>query len=395
MHVAHFTNAYLPVVSGVVRAVSTLRKSLTELGHNVFIFAQEDDYQDDQPFIFRYRSLPLPQPIDAPAAIPVSPFMDRLIPILKLDVIHSHHPILLGQVAANKAEELNLPLVFTFHTQYREYTRYFPVSQEALQKRLKETINHWLRDYMRKCQHIVVPSRSMGDILVRDYGLQSRYSVIPTGIDLAPFRDVDGKSLRFRMGWGADQVMVSVGRLAPEKNWRTLLQAASLVIQRRPDFRAVIIGDGPERHALQDFCFQSGISEKVEFTGKLPFSQIPQYLDAADLFGFASTAETQGLVTLEALAAGLPVVAVEASGTRDILEHERQGLLVPNNPQALAEAICKLIENKALMASFRDAAVERVKAFDIQPLTKKLVSVYEQAIEDKRNNRFVEIGTLS
>ena len=96
MHIAHFTNAYLPVVSGVARAVSTLRKTLTELGHNVFVFAQEDDYQDEQPFIFRYRSFPLPQPVDFPAAIPVSPFNDRLILALKLDVIHSHHPIFFG-----------------------------------------------------------------------------------------------------------------------------------------------------------------------------------------------------------------------------------------------------------------------------------------------------------
>jgi glycosyltransferase involved in cell wall biosynthesis len=393
LHVAHFTNAYLPVVSGVVRAVSILRKTLAELGHNVFIFAPEDDYQDDQPFIFRYRSLSLPQPVDAPAAIPVSPFIDRLIPILKLDVIHSHHPILLGQVAANKAEEQNLPLVFTFHTQYREYTRYFPVSQEALQKRLKETVENWLRDYMRRCQHIVVPSRSMGDILVGEYGLQSHYTIIPTGIDLSPFQNFDGKSLRARMGWGTDHIMVSVGRLAPEKNWPTLLQAAGLVMQRYPDFRAVIIGDGPERQALQDFCSQAGIADKVEFTGKVPFSKIPQYLCAADFFGFASTAETQGLVTLEALAAGLPVIAVEASGTRDILQHDRQGFLVPDEPDAFAGAVCQLIENEALAARFQAAALERAQAFDAKRLTKKLLDVYEQAIEDKQDNRFVEIDT--
>ncbi len=304
-------------------------------------------------------------------------------------------PFFLGQVTANKAQELNLPLVFTFHSQYREYTRNFPISQESLQNFLKETINNRLCEYMRKCQHIVVPSRSMRDILVRDYGLQSRYSVIPTGIDLASFQDADGKSLRSQMGWRADHVMVSVGRLAPEKNWRTLIQAAGLVMQRHPDFRAVIIGDGPERQALQDFCSQSGIADKVEFTSKVPFSQIPQYLDAADFFDFASTTETQGLVTLEALAAGLPVVAVEASGTRDILEHDLQGLLVPDEPQAFAQAACQLIENEALAARFQAAALVRAQAFDVQRLTKKLVNVYHQAVEDKRNKKFAEISMLS
>ena len=113
MHIAHFTNYYLPTVNGVVRSVETFRQALTQQGHNVFVFAQSDgDYEDEAPFIFRYPSLTLPGEIDIPAVIPISPFVDRLLPSLKLNVIHTHHPVLLGQTAARKAEELDLPLVF-------------------------------------------------------------------------------------------------------------------------------------------------------------------------------------------------------------------------------------------------------------------------------------------
>ena len=133
MHIAYFTNAYLPVVNGVVRSVQSFRDALSALGHNVFIFAQEDDYEDTEPFIFRYPSLNLPLPGDIPPALPVSPFVDQLLPKLKLDVIHTHHPFLLGQTAAGKARDLNLPLVFTFHTQYHEYTHYIPLPQEQVQ----------------------------------------------------------------------------------------------------------------------------------------------------------------------------------------------------------------------------------------------------------------------
>ena len=391
MHIAHFTNAYLPAVSGVVRTVSTLRKTMTDFGHNVFIFAQDDDYQDDEPFIFRYPSLPMPQSVNMPAVIPVSPFMNRLIPALKLDVIHSHHPILLGQTAANKAEELNLPLVFTFHSQYREYTRYFPAPQQVVQNFLKDAVNNYLREYMCRCQHIVIPSESMREILIRDYGVSSRCTVIPTGIDRQPFQDSDGRSIRSQLGWDDNLVMVTVGRLAPEKNWRTLIQAVVLLVKDHEDFRVIIVGDGPERQALQDLCTQSGISQKVKFTGKVPFSQVPHYLSAGDIFGFASTSETQGLVTLEALAAGLPVVAVDASGTRDILENERQGFLVADNPESFAQAVSRLIEHKPLAARFHDAALERAQAFDARRLTGRLITVYEQAIEDKRANRYVKI----
>jgi glycosyltransferase involved in cell wall biosynthesis len=391
VHIAHFTNAYLPVISGVVRSVRSFRKALTGLGHIVFIFAQSDNYQDQEPFVFRYPSLPLPLSGDISAAIPVSPFMDRLMPSLKLDVIHTHHPVLLGQVAASKAQELELPLVFTFHTQYREYTHYVPLPQDAVQSFLKEAVHNWLREYMRKCQHIVVPSESMLNILARDFGLESRYTIIPTGIDLQPYRVADGELVRAEKNWGDERVMISIGRLAKEKNWRTLLQAAALVIQDHPEFRVVILGDGPERRALEDFSSQLGISGRVEFTGEVPFSQVPLYLKAADFFGFASTTETQGLVTMEAMAAGLPVVAVDASGTRDILEHDCQGMLVDNQPEALAGAIRRLLDEKDLIGRFRAAALERVKEFDINFLAGKLVDVYEQAIKDKRNNQFVAV----
>jgi 1,2-diacylglycerol 3-alpha-glucosyltransferase len=160
--IAFFTNYYLPVVNGVVKSVESFRDELSRQGHNVFVFAQaDDDYEDEAPFIFRYPSLNLPTQIKVPAVIPVSPFVDRLLPKLKPDVIHAHHPILLGQTAATKADELDLPLVFTFHTQYREYTHYLPLPQEVIQEFLKDAVQSWLQDYMRKCQHIVIPSESM------------------------------------------------------------------------------------------------------------------------------------------------------------------------------------------------------------------------------------------
>ncbi len=149
MHIAFFTNFYLPVVNGVTRSVESFREELTRLNHNVFIFAQADsNYEDEVPFVFRYPSLTLPVYVEVPAVIPVSPFIDQLLPALKLDVIHTHHPFLLGRTAARKAEELDLPLVFTFHTQYQEYTHYVPIPQEAFQDFLKGAIQNWIMDFM-------------------------------------------------------------------------------------------------------------------------------------------------------------------------------------------------------------------------------------------------------
>ena len=392
MHIAHFTNFYLPVVNGVVRSVESFREALTKLGHNVFVFAQSDnDYEDKAPFIFRYPSLPLPAKVEVPAVIPVSPFVDQLLPSLKLDVLHTHHPVLLGQTAASKAEELNLPLVFTFHTQYREYTHYFPLPQDVIQGFLKDTVQSWLKDFMRKCQHIVIPSESMKEILIRDYGLQDHYTVIPTGIDLEPYQSVEGNTLRASKRWQDDKVLVSIGRLAPEKNWETLLQAAASVYREHPDLRVVILGDGPEKAALQNLSAELGIAERVTFTGELPFAEVTVYLKAADLFGFSSVTETQGLVTMEAMAAGLPVVAVDASGTRDIVDDGKQGFLVPNNADALAASIENLIESPEKMRRFSIQALEKARTFDLKNMAKSLVNVYEKAIQEKKDDQRVWI----
>lgn len=392
MHIANFTNFYLPVINGVVRSIESFREALTRQGHNVFVFAQADgDYEDEAPFIFRYPSLTLPKPVDVPAVIPVSPFVEQLLPSLKLDVIHTHHPILLGQTAARWAEELSLPLVFTFHTQYREYTHYFPMPQEAIQDFLKDAVTSWLKEFMRKCQHIVIPSESMKEILTRDYGLQDRYTVIPTGINLEPYRSVDGNDLRTHENWQDDKVMVSIGRLAQEKNWETLLTAAMKVYQTHSDLRVVLIGDGSEKETLQDLANELGIGKRVTFTGELPFEEVSTYLKAADFFGFASVTETQGLVTMEAMAAGLPVVAVDASGTRDIVDNGEQGFLVPNDADALAASINQLMESPAKMRRFSNKALKKAKAFDVDRLTNKLVNVYEQAIQDKKDEQYVSI----
>jgi 1,2-diacylglycerol 3-alpha-glucosyltransferase len=391
LHIAFFTNYYHPIVNGVVRSVSSFRETLMKQGHNVFVFAQSDnDYKDNEPFIFRYPSLPLPLG-DISAAIPVSPFVDQLLPILKLDVIHTHHPILLGQTAARKAAELGLPLVFTFHTQYWEYTHYIPFPQEAIQEFLKNAVHKWLKDFMQKCQHIIIPSESMKDYLVKEYGLEERYTVVPTGTNLEPFLAADGKSLRQEKGWQDETILISVGRLAAEKNWETLLQAFAKVYSEHPDVRLILIGDGPARESLQTLATELGIAERVTFTGSLPFEEVPAYLKAADVFSFASITETQGLVTIEAMAAGLPVVSVDGSGTRDIVEHGKQGFLVENDADALANGLNQLLSDPGQMKRFRHNALKKAKTFDVDLLSKQMISVYEQAIQDKKADQYVTL----
>lgn len=395
MHIAYFTNFYLPVVNGVVRSVQSFREALSAMGHNVFVFAQEDDYEDSEPFIFRYPSLHLPLGVDIPTAVPVSSFVDQLIPKLKLDVIHTHHPVLLGQTAATKARDYNLPLVFTFHTQYHEYTHYIPFPQEQVQEFLKSQVIHWMREFMRKCQHIIIPSESMRSVLINEYGLVDKFTVIPTGIDITPYEKADGAAVRAQWNGKDDKIIISAGRLAEEKNWVTLLQAFAIAQKTQPNIRLVLLGDGPQAQDLQRLAAELEIIDRVTFVGKVPFEDIPNYLKAADLFAFASITETQGLVTLEAMAAGLPVVAVDASGTRDILEDGKQGLLTQNDANDLASGILRLVEDSSVLGKYKTAALRTSRSYDNTRLARKMLKVYEQAIIDKKNEQYVTVEDAS
>jgi glycosyltransferase involved in cell wall biosynthesis len=374
-HIAHFTNTYLPFTNGIVRSISSFRQALTEQGHNVFVFAQQvKGHIDKEPFVFRYPAIELP--LQAyPLTIPVSPFVDTLLPALKLDVIHAHHPVLLGKTAVTKAKSLNIPLVFTHHTRYQEYSHYVPLPKELV----KKIIDRWVGDYMADCHHIVAPSQSTKEILAERYGITDKVSVVPTGIDLSVFLEANGRSWRQKQGWQDKLTFISIGRLAEEKNWRTLLAAMPPVMAKYPQAQLILLGDGDQRSELQTFAKKLGIAAQVQFLGNVPFEDVPRYLKASDIFCFASVSETQGIVTLEAMAAGLPVVAVRGSGTADVVTDGVEGRLTDNDSSALAQALLDVAGNEAQRQQYSEAGQKKAQQFDQNAQAEKLLAVYAEA----------------
>ncbi len=387
MHIGFFTNTYRPTMSGVVRSISTFRDAFDEMGHNVFVFAQKAaKYHDDEPFIFRYPAVEVPFANDYAFPVPFSPSIDDTLPCLKLDIVHSHHPFLLGETAARKAESLGLPLVFTFHTRYDEYAHYVPFSKELT----KYLMERWIGNYLEKCQHIITPSESIKELLVEN-GVEGDITAIPTGIDLDPFLETDRDVVRRNRGWEDDTVLMSVGRLAKEKNFDTLLEASAILMKDHPEVRLAIIGGGLEERNLKKHANELGIANRVDFVGSVPYEEVPSYLKAADLFGFASVTETQGLVTMEAMAAGLPVVAVDATGTHDIVTDGKDGLLTANDSVALAQGLEKVIENSALRSQLIDGTKTKIAWFDSRHQAQRMLCAYDQAIEAKKANQSIKV----
>jgi len=375
LRVAMFTNVYLPTMNGVVVSVESFRKALTQLGHHPYVLAPASgEIEERAPYVFRYPAVELPLQ-KYPLTLPVSPYVDHLLRNLKPQVLHANHPALLGRVAERKSEELNLPLVFTYHTRYADYSHYAsPLPQENV----KEFIEAWLGVFISKCHHLVVPSQSIKTMLQQTYPIQGQISVVPTGIDLDQYEHRDRAQARQQLGWPAQQkVLVSVGRLAKEKNFDLLLQAFAQL----PDdgSQLVLIGAGDEQKSLEKLAQELQIESRCKFTGAVTNSEIPTYLTAADLFVFASLTETQGLVTLEAMASGLPVVAVDASGTRDAVSPEC-ALLTAADSHALAAGITQMLTRQDL-AEVGQAARRRAAQFGLLAQGQQMVKVYQHAIE--------------
>ena len=393
MRIAHFSNTYKPDINGVARSVSTFREGLSRMGHHVFVFAQEapHDYEETEPYIFRYPGLHVPQ-FSYSITVPSSRTFNKILPILKPHVIHSNHPIALGDVAAKRAEKLNLPLVFTFHTNYVEYAEeytaaYIPWSQNFV----VDVIVDGLVRYLDRCHHIVTPSDSVKQGLAEYTGLTDQVTTIPTGIDVAPYQQADGQAIRQRYNWDREKVLVWIGRLAEEKNVKTLLSAVAQVMQQNSAVRLLMVGDGPQGGELKKYAQELGMADKVKFTGRIPFDAVPAHLKAGDIFCFSSITETQGLVTMEAMAAGLPVAAVDATGTSDAVDNGVEGLLTENDSAALAQAIQRMLDDPQLLDQLKSNAIKKAKSFDMMVQTQKMVAVYQQAIADKEANRHIRV----
>ena len=380
LRVAMFTNVYLPVTNGVVVSVESFRKSLTLMGHHPYILAPScGEIEDRAPYVFRYPAVELPLQ-KYPLTLPVSPYVDQVLRNLKPQVLHANHPALLGRVAERKSEELDLPLVFTYHTRYADYSHY---AQPLPQESVKEFIETWLGEFMGRCHHLVVPSQSILDLLRQTYQLGEGVSVIPTGVNLGHFAPRDRAQARHRLNWPQQaRIYVSVGRLAKEKNFELLLQAFALL--EDGGAQLFILGSGDEQANLEKLSQELGIQERCHFTGGVPHKELPTYLAAADVFAFASLTETQGLATLEALAAGLPVAAVDASGTRDIVT-PKCGELTPADAQALAGAMQRIGQAGDLSQQARSQAA----GFSEMAQAEKMVQAYQKAIESHRSQQVI------
>ena len=381
MNIAIFTNNYLPNHYGVTNSIESFRKQFEKMGHTVYIFAPAyKNYTDNNPNVFRYPALDVRYRIKFPIPIPYSRKIGRKIKELKIDIIHSQHPNLLGTVAYRLAKKRKIPLIFTWHTLYDMYVSYVPFPFSKLAK-------FWIIGnavkYANKVDQVIVPTNSVKKI-IKEWGVKNKNIIdIPTGVEEKFFDNSDAKKIRKKLKISSDKkIILSISRLTEEKNVSLLLKMVAGVLQKRKDTIFVLGGEGYLLKKLKEEAKNLGVNEKIIFPGVIKKNEIKNYFAMADIFVYASKSETQGMIISEAMFAGLPIVALDASGVRDLVLSGETGKLILENEQFEKE-LRKILDNNDLLKKFSQKAKERAEQkYTDKVCALKMLDVYKKLLKN-------------
>lgn len=338
MNLCMMTNTYLPHVGGVARSVSTFAEEYRKRKHRVLVIAPEFDGKRlsarEAAIVERVPAIQKFNGSDFSVQLPLVGGYSARIDSFQADIIHAHHPFLLGDTALRIAAKKNVPVIFTHHTRYEDYTHYVPFDSPTL----KEVAINLSTHFANLCDGVIAPSESIAR-LIRRRGVETPIRVVPTGIDVKAFASGDGARFRrkFKLPPGAF-VVGHVGRLAPEKNLEYLAESVALFVKRTPHARFLVVGGGPSEEKLREIFTRHGIAGQLILAGKHTGRALADGYNAMDVFVFASLSETQGMVLAEAMAAGLPVVALNAAGVREVMRDRQNGFMLERKAPALGFA---------------------------------------------------------
>jgi glycosyltransferase involved in cell wall biosynthesis len=381
MKIGMFINYYTPSKGGMETSVINLSKGLEKAGHEVFIFAPEyPNYKDEKKNIFRYKSFRFNYSgYFYVIPLPFFSKTEEVIKKLNLDIIHSHQPYSLGSEALKFSKKLNIPLVFTYHIRYEDYSHYVPIIPESISKKYIRKIT---TKYSNQCDNIIAPSTAIKKMLI-DRGIESPISTIPSGINIDNFKKDTGQKNEIRKKYNIkpdDILLITACRLTEEKNLEFLIRSFAKIKQKCDNVKFMIVGDGAVKKDLEKMAEELGIKNSIIFTGLVDRTEIVGLYQASDIFVFASLTETQGLVAVEAMAAGDPVVAIKASGIEDIVKNGEDGFLVSESEEEFSESVLKIAGDKNLREKMSAQAKINSERFSIEPWIKKIVELYRALV---------------
>ena len=383
MNIAMFTNNYKPYMGGVPISIEHLSEALRQQGHTVYVFAPSYENQTEEEFVIRYPSFPM-KIAGAPVPNVLTKLFEEKVREYHIEVIHVHHPAIVGNIALLLRKKYGIPVVFTYHTRYEAYLHYIKPLQQV--EKHTKAVERYLTYFSNHCDLLLAPTPGMKEHLETGE-ISTPIKILPTGIPQKNFLPDQRRSKEIRKACigEADYLFCTISRLAKEKNLDFQLEGLSVLkerlTKRRKTFRHLLIGEGPEREHLLKRAEELGLSEHIILAGKLANDEIPCYLSASDAFLFSSKSETQGIVILEAMAAGTPIVAVKASGVEDIIKDGGNGFLTAEDTQEWAERILGLTEDGQVRKKLTENGKETAEEYSEPRVALRAAEYYSEVKE--------------
>ncbi|HTN35068.1 MAG TPA: glycosyltransferase [Marinobacter sp.] len=382
LRVAMFTNNYLPFIGGVPISIARLRLGLETLGDKLLIVAPryKDQPADEQQVLRVPSLLTMGQKREFRLANIFLGHIRKQIRAFHPDIIHVHHPFWLGSLGLFMGRALRIPVIYTYHTRLEHYAHFVPLPGMLFRNLISHAL---IRRFANKCDGVIVPTYSAEEYL-RMIGVKAPTFVQPTGIEYQRFQDVSEDSIRQlhkQMNLGDQKVLVSVSRLSNEKNIDFMIEAINTLRQVTDvPFRFLMIGEGHQRNRLQRKVGELGLEDHVTLVGAVPPEDMAAWYHLGDVFLFASKSETQGMVILEAMAAGLPVVAVRSSGIEDVVKQGVNGFKTPERQDLWVEQVKCLLEDDELRQKLARQALSFAEDFSVEQFAKNVRTLYANSL---------------
>lgn len=375
------SDVYFPRVNGVSTSIHTFSSELTGKGHDITLVAPGYDTETSQPFevirIPSHRIL-----FDKEDRLLSSRVLNRQTAMLaerKFDLIHIQTPFAAHYAGVKFARKWAIPVVESYHTFFEEYLdKYIPLPR----KWLRFAARHFSRSQCNDVDHLIVPSHPMHDVLTQ-YGITTSADIIPTGIDGNQFRQGDGHRFRAKHGISDQRpTLLHIGRIAHEKNIDFLLRTLSHIKRDIPDILLVIAGEGPARTSLEKLAESLGLIANVKFVGYLGRAgELQDCYAAGDLFIFSSRTETQGLVLLESMALGTPVVSTAIMGTKEMLIEGEGALIADEDEKDFSHKVVKVMRDHTLRETLSKRARKYAAQWTSTEMADRLIATYQRLIE--------------
>jgi 1,2-diacylglycerol 3-alpha-glucosyltransferase len=374
MNILMMTNTYKPILGGLEKSVEAFSHEFRRLGHRTIIVAPEYEGMPPEEDVIRIPAVQKVRGSDFSVHLPIPGILTEALGDFIPTIVHSHHPFLIGDTALRLASKYNVPLVFTHHTLYEQNVHYIPGNEKALQQFVIELST----GYANLADQVIAPSESVQQ-LMKERGVETNIAVVPTGIVIKDFGRGAARSFRKKHHIPLNAFVVGhLGRLALEKNLKFLTDAVFPFLKSNKDVYFLVVGQGPYEQTIKENAAAFGVSSKVRLVGVQEGKDKVDAYHAMDVFVFSSQSETQGLVLTEALAARVPIVAIDAPGVREVVKDKIDGRLLPKEDVKEFMKALSWVKNLSFsqLQEIKKACHKTAENFSMDHSVAKILEIY-------------------